>query len=598
MAIHDSLHAYAGVAADEIQMLADDTNQLTSLHFATNEHGFAEAQSSAIIDPFDAFIRYDRAGYPDRKIVDNGLVLYQGRVEDISIKGNQITQASIGYISSLLDTKYVALWSSTDVANWFPMTETMFSNNVPHRYAFDTQNRLFLTPIKNTTQSSSLVGRIAFALPHLSSKTIIGVSFDYEFLAPTNWEFGFQTWTAAYPVDGTWTFIATPFSLGATGATLRGSLNLTFSAATGLCFYMYYNAASALYTGENGANYLKITNLRIVTSTTNRINTTLSANRNAGVNVTATVVSTARMYVGQQLQIGNNVSATTSETVTVLSIGSATQFNATFVYNHVTNDTVQAHIIYADEIIKHLITTVNGINPRQLSANTGLIQSPGFDLLDEIYEDQRPLDVIKTLIDKGDNQTTPRLWEFQVWENQTAVFRPRNSASRTWLIDVPLDDFEVQRTLADLYNLTYAIYQDTSGRKLRTTETSDTASQAKYAIIRTSSVETQTTSSTQATIQQNAELADKKEPIPRLSLPIVALFDANGAEWPLYMPRSGDTITIRNLPPALTTEIDRIRSFRIVRTNYDVIENTLEVEPEGFIPSLPRIILMQSRLTV
>lgn len=595
MAIHDSLHAYAGVAADEIQMLADDTNTITALTFSTNEHGFAEAQSSAIIDPFDAFIRYDRAGYPDRKIVDNGLVLYQGRVEDISIKGNQITQASIGYISSLLDTKYIALWSKTTLDDFEIITSDMNANAAENRYEFDFNNRVFIGMKKNILVGNNInFGVAGWRRPNGSSTAIVGVSFDYAVNLPV----GFQAFCQR--CDDNFVFASNIWGVNGTGALITGSVNFTFATAGSIDFLLYNNTGGVYgpNAAEDGVYYIKITNLRIVAATTNRIDTTLSANRNAGVNVTATVVSTARMYVGQQLQIGNNVSATTSETVIVLSIGSSTQFNATFVYNHVTNDTVQAHIIYADEVIKHLITTVNGINPRQLSANTGLIQSPGFDLLDEIYEDQRPLDVIKTLIDKGDNQTTPRLWEFQVWEDQVAVFRPRNSASRTWLIDVPLDDFEVQRTLADLYNLTYAIYQDPKGRKLRTTETSDTASQAKYAIIRTSSVETQTTSSTQATIQQNAELADKKEPIPRLSLPIVALFDANGAEWPLYMPRSGDTITIRNLPPALTTEIDRIRSFRIVRTNYDVIENTLEVEPEGFIPSLPRIILMQSRITI
>lgn len=587
MAIHDAIIT-TGLP------IVDDTNFIDALSFSTNEFGFAEAQSSARCDIIDAFIRYDRLGYPDRKIVDNGLVLYNGRIEDISIKGNQISQASLGYIRALSDIMYIALWSKTTLDKFEIINSDMFAGVAEKRYVFDFDNRIFVGLRKNVVIGAGTDFAMAgFRRPHGSSTTIVGISFDYAVNLPTNFQMYMQTRGEDYAVAG----VVSVLTLTSVGALLTGSANLTFTGVPSIDFLLYNNTAGAYgpNASEDGVYYIKITNLRIVATTANRINTILSANRNAGVNVTATVGSTARMYVGQELQIGNNVGATTSETVIVMSVGSSTQFNATFVYNHVTNDTVQAHVVYADEIIKHLITTTSGINPAQLSARTGLIQSPGFDLLDEVYEDKRPIDVIKSLITKGDNQTIPRLWEFQVWEDKIAVFRPRNSASRTWLIDVPLDSFEVQRTLQNLYNLTYATYQESKGRTLRTTESNNLDSQTKYSILRTSHVDTKTTSATQATIQQNAELADKKDPIPRISLPILGLFDASGAEWPLYTPRAGDQIIIRNLPPTLTTAIDRIRSFRLIRTKYDVTHNALEVEPEGFLPSLPSIILMQSR---
>lgn len=592
--IHDAITANPTELAPSGGLIADDTNSLDSLSFSTNEFGFAEAQSTAHIDQFDAFLRYDRLGYPDRKIVDNGLVLYNGRVEDISIKGNQISQASLGYIRALSDIMYIALWSKTTLDKFEIINSDMFAGVAEKRYVFDFDNRIFIGLRKNI-----LIGigtdfaMVGFRRPSGSSTTIVGISFDYAVNLPTNFQLYMQTRGEDYAVAGA----VSVLTLTSAGALLTGAVNFTFTGVPSIDFLLYNNTGGAYgpNASEDGVYYIKITNLRIVATVANRINTTLSANRNAGVNVTATVGSTARMYVGQELQIGNNVGATTSETVVVLSIGSSTQFNATFVYNHVTGDTVQAHVVYADEIIKHLITTTSGINPAQLSARLDLIQSPGFDLLNEVYEDKRPIDVVKSLISKGDNQTIPRMWEFQVWEDKIAVFRPRNSASRTWLIDVPLDSFEVQRTLQNLYNLTYATYQESKGRTLRTAESSDLASQTKYSVLRTSHVDTKTTSATQATIQQNAELADKKDPIPRISLPILGLFDASGAEWPLYMPRAGDQIIIRNLPPTLTTAIDRIRSFRLIRTKYDVMHNALEVEPEGFLPSLPSIILMQSR---
>jgi hypothetical protein len=52
---------------------------------------------------------------------------------------------------------------------------------------------------------------------------------------------------------------------------------------------------------ETGVFATIITNHRVVSSSANRVNTTLTAARAASANVTATVGSTARMYVGMQL---------------------------------------------------------------------------------------------------------------------------------------------------------------------------------------------------------------------------------------------------------------------------------------------------------
>ncbi len=59
--------------------------------------------------------------------------------------------------------------------------------------------------------------------------------------------------------------------------------------------------------------------------------------------------------------------------------------------------------------------------------------------------------------------------------------------------------------------------------------------------------------------------------------------------------RAGDTVVIRNLPPTLSTEIDRIRIFRITRTEYDPVRNTVTVEPEAPIDSLEAL-LAQAQL--
>jgi hypothetical protein len=68
------------------------------------------------------------------------------------------------------------------------------------------------------------------------------------------------------------------------------------------------------------------------------------------------------------------------------------------------------------------------------------------------------------------------------------------------------------------------------------------------------------------------------------------VYDELGAEYPLYAMRAGDTVTMRNLPPTLSTSIDRIRSFTISETEYDAAANTIDITPEEPIPSLVTLV--------
>jgi sulfur carrier protein ThiS len=90
--------------------------------------------------------------------------------------------------------------------------------------------------------------------------------------------------------------------------------------------------------------------------------------------------------------------------------------------------------------------------------------------------------------------------------------------------------------------------------------------------------------------QQAAQLNDTKDPIPRARLTIDAVFDQNGARWPLTAVRANDIIVIRNLPPTLSTTIDRIRILRAIRTELDVFSGVLTIEPESPLPSLAALL--------
>lgn len=242
----------------------------------------------------------------------------------------------------------------------------------------------------------------------------------------------------------------------------------------------------------------------------------------------------------------------------------------------------------ANEIVGSMLVYSNN-----LSLNTALLQSPGVDLTDELFEDMRISEIITYLADKGDNQTPPRKWEWGVWEKQVLFFRPQGDAALHWYVDA--DELTLDSTLESLVNAVYGLYQDPNGRTLRTDINTDVNSVTRYGITRQGSVSERTTSQTKAELTRDTFLAQNKTIAPRASLTLYGLFDAAGARYPLWMARAGDTLTIRNLPPTLSSEIDKIRTFRISRKSYDIDTDILTPVPEYPIPTLE--IMVSSALT-
>jgi hypothetical protein len=562
-------------------LIGDYSTRASGVTFATNDRGYAECQAFLSLSVQESFDLYDRRGLPFVQAFAVGAI-FEGRLEDVAIVDGGVHITALGYSRAMSDAPYTALWSKTDVAGFRPIVSTEVSTVVPDRFAFDSNNRIYIAPQKNATlgtTGTTKQGMMCFIPPDQGSRDIIGVSFDFVFVAPAaNWRVAFQTRNADF------TGIANPWIISSAGAaTATGTIHATFAAAKIVNFFMDFNAADAVYAGETGATYLRITNLRLVTSTTNRINTTLGTNIAAGTR-TVTPGSMARIYVGQSLQI-DQASTTVAESVTVTAI-TATTFTAVFAFAHVIASTVNAHVVYADEIAKDLVSVTNTLNSTQLSSDTSMIASPSLDLLHEVYEDQYPADILDYLVGIGDSSGYQ--WECGVKSSQRLYFRRQGSAAHTWYIDVSALD--VQRLLDPLANSIYAVYQDASGRNVRAAATSDSASITRYGVTRRQALSVSSTSATQASLQQAAALADGKDPKPRSGITINQVFDANGSRWPLWYVQAGDTVIIRNLAPTLSTSIDRIRVFRLARAEYAFDTDTLSLEPETPLPKLDALL--------
>jgi hypothetical protein len=401
----------------------------------------------------------------------------------------------------------------------------------------------------------------------------VGVQFALEINLPTQ-----HTWRCvsfAGDVSGALSSGAVEASLVGTAAVVSRAYHIILATPRPTCGIDVLCNTGAAYAGQTWASYAKVTQVRVVSSSTNRINTTLTANRAAGANVTATVGSTTGMYVGMELVM--NSGAALSEIVTVLSIGSTTQFNATFANAYVIGNAVQGFKVTADEIARDMVSVTNTVNPAQLSSSTALIQSPLSDLLDRSYEDVAMGDVLTQLADLGDSAGAQ--WEVGVYEGRQLFFRPQGGG-RTWYVDAT--DLSIARTIEQMANSIRAAYTDANGRRQSTDVNTDTISVSRYGLRRVIVPSADTTNVTLAGTIRDTALADHRDPLPRASIP----FDATGARYPLWLVRAGDTITIRNLPPNLSGSVDRIRTFRITHTSYDAMTNTLTVEPELPRPTL------------
>ncbi len=241
-----------------------------------------------------------------------------------------------------------------------------------------------------------------------------------------------------------------------------------------------------------------------------------------------------------------------------------------------------AATVTASAIATALVTYVNGVNGGQLSASTSLIEATTTDLRDEVYEDEYPGDLLYRL-------ALLHGYEWGVWEGRRLHFRPLASAGRHWYVDV-VGGLEMQRSLENIRNSAYAVYRNAAGRIVRTLAAGDKASQTRYGLVRRGYLTAQTTSATEAAAHRDAWLADRSMMQDRARIDFVRVFDETGAPYPLYYVRAGDRVTMRNLPPTLSGNVDRIRTFLVGETVYDADRDEISVSPSVPTPTLATLL--------
>jgi hypothetical protein len=555
-------------------LLLHATNRLLECEAAWDDGGPAELTASVRLGLAEQLrIAGQRTGHV--VLCHHSAPIWAGRAEELGLSSQGLlTIGAYGYQRACADTRYTALWSDDSVAGWRPIRDSERGDTQPDRWSFDTNNRLYMAPQKNSSQGTTTCAYMLYQSPDGGARNIIGIDFAFEMSFPSaSWRLQLLPLTTAFSAG------AAIFTLNGSGVLQTGARHLTFAATPWLAFQVQFNAAAAIFPNESGTAYARITSLRLVTTTANRVNTTLTAARTAGASVTATVGSTARMYVGQRLVVRDSGS-TIGEIVTVESIPSSTTFVATFGANYSINATVQAQMAYPDEIVRDLVTSVNAINPTQLSAATVGVQSLPIDLTNASYEDATPQTIGRGLAELS-------AYRFGVDLAQALVFEPNTANAQTWAVDAAR--LRVDTKLDQVANRIYTTYQEAGGRTLRTAAASNMLSSQRYGVVRMATAQTQSANSAIAEAIRAAALSDQASPPPRAEIVFDRLYTASGGRANLHQVRPGDTILIRNLPPAAEALPGEVQSFRVARCQLRLRAGetaVLEVEPDTPTPYL------------
>lgn len=559
--------------------------------FGSGEHGDEGATLRLAIPRYLSFLLYTRLSASLQvRITASGDRAFVGRVEDVAINDDGATVQALGYWRAFDDLEVTTFWSK---ATWDDFREAQQDDATifrPERFAFgDSEDGFYISPSQTggtyaITGANTAVGTLTYEVPSASGRLISGAQFRMELVAVANWRGQLATanrdFSGAVAING----------FTHAGANVSIGYHLTFTAAPRVRFDFFANSAGGLVLGVNpGDYYARFTRMRLVSASTNRVNTTLTANRAAGASVTATVGSTAGMYVGMDLVI--NSTAFNSEIVTVESITSATQFVATFVNAYIIGNPVQGFRILGDEIAADLVSVTNAANPTQISSSTALIQSPGLDLLNAVYEDRTPASILNEITGFG-GQNGDR-WEVGVDEDQRLYLRPQDSnATQTWFVDVA--DLQVQQTIDQLVTSTYGVYQRADGFTLRTSNLTDANAVTRYGLTRRRAIQASTNNVTVATRIAQTALNDNNVTVPRATFTTTRVYTASGANAPVWFVRAGDTVTIRNLPAVFGADIDRIRTFRLFDVEIDATTGTISMTPETPLPELEYLLARQA----
>lgn len=487
---------------------------------------------------------------------------------------NGIQCIALNLISVLnMDNSYSALWSDSNVGSWIETPETI-SNRNPKLYGADKQNRLFVGLQKGTVYRNGMDAWGWSFYSHIATtKQPIVTSYRYTIDLPSGWVVSFQR------INRSGGYLTTIRDVTSAGSVISGALCDTYTGTDGLEIVIY-NASGSSYTmtGENGTKYVNITSMRVATTTANLINTTVAGAISTGSQV-ITPASMTNIVVGQLLTI--NTGASDSEAVVVTAV-TATTFTATFAKSHLANATVRAIVVRDSEVVGHMLAQAVALNSLGLSASTLLVSTSSRDYDDLAFVSAGMLDVL-------DQLAKPAGYSFGVQEDGLLWYGV--PTARSWMVQAA--DVTLCRPVDRLANNVSVLYRNAAGIDQLTSAATDTVSIAQNGYTQRLVLNAQTTIQREAELIRDTALADGKARSVEAQVSIARLYDAGGTRYPVDMIAPGDTISIANLSPVLSSP--ELRTFTVGDVGYNPLIDRVDVALDM---PLPRLDILLAQLAI
>jgi hypothetical protein len=491
------------------------------------------------------------------------------------------------------DRPYTQLWSKTGVDGWRMVPETEFIGSVPSSFSTDMTGRLYAA-LRNNRNYFNTYGLIWTYEPDPRSVNgIVGVTFklSYRMEPNANLIIGRVTSLSPYTVETIDTFF-----MGGGGTPLPGStptdrdVTVLFSAKPTQRFVFQfmpnvngttYNPGSA---NPEGTWFIEISNIRLVSNVSLSASTTLTVAATAGTNVLITVGSTANMIVGQEIVIGV-MNFFMSDRTTIKEIVSATQFRADLAFSHPIGDYARTIRITERQIITDMITQigVQSGTPYWLEEGAAMVQNSGRDIIKADWVDVPPIEVIKEL-------ASDIFYTYGVNPQGTVYFYPQGQNARRWIVDA--DTLEIGRPIDgsthQLYNRIYARYTDSNGRVQITAPADDLAAQARDQIVRSHTIDVETTSLAIAEQARNIALLDMAARPIESAITSSYILTPHGSIVPADSVDEDDTITIRNISAAFSDPA--LTDIPVYEVEIDAENGQPTIVPKAPIPRLDRFL--------
>ncbi len=249
---------------------------------------------------------------------------------------------------------------------------------------------------------------------------------------------------------------------------------------------------------------------------------------------------------------------------------------------------------HADDIIKDVLTQSCPL----ISADQSNIDDPGLIVATAAdplsWDDKYPQDIIIDLAPIGDN-VNYNPWWFAVWEGRVPWFKEQVLTQVNWMVrmaDFTPAGFRMIRDIGEFASGVYALYR-AAGILTRTATATDAAveSDNRRKVVVVSDLGE--VDAAVATTKRDTELLRRKniQQVGQMEIQGTVM-DTYGKPCPLWRVRAGQVIRVVDLVPAsagLTTVVaDKLSTFYIRHTAYDVDGNTLRIEPETLGPNLAR----------